>query len=136
MNIVRLLQTSKIYNSRLFIYYAQLTNEQIPTTFEHELNRCAIFNLEQLLTIIHNPLSSFQINTRVLKEILRSSVTELDQFLQSISTSLMSQLYHACFACNYETMDAFADALEYLQRVLRQRENEQLTNHSSSSESN
>ncbi|UJR33457.1 hypothetical protein I4U23_020902 [Adineta vaga] len=124
MNIIRLLQSSKIYNSRLFIYYAQLINDQTPTSFEYELNRCAISNLEQLLTIIHNPLTSFQINTRVLKEILRSNLTELNQFLQSISTDLMSQLYHACFACNYETIDIFADALEYLHRFLEQRQNE------------
>ncbi|CAF4408344.1 unnamed protein product, partial [Adineta steineri] len=29
MNIIRLLKTSNIYNSRLFIYYAQLVNDKI-----------------------------------------------------------------------------------------------------------
>jgi hypothetical protein len=67
MNIIRLLETSYIYNSRLFIYYAQLINDQIPSSFEHELNRCSVKNLDQLLTIINNPKSLFQINTRVLK---------------------------------------------------------------------
>ena len=123
MNIIRLLQTSNIHNSRLFIYYAQLINDQIPTSFEYELNRCAIYNLNQLLTIIHNPLTTFQINTRILKEILRSSSSELDQFLQSISIDLMSQLYHACFACNYQTIEIFADTLEYFHRCLEQRQN-------------
>jgi hypothetical protein len=122
MNIIHLLQTSHIYNSRLFIYYAQLVNDQIPSSFEYELNRCAVENLQQILTIIHNPLSSFQINTRVLKEILRSNLSELDQFLQSISTDLMLQFYNACLACNYQTIEIFADALQYLYRCLQQRE--------------
>lgn len=122
MNIIRLLEMSNIYNPRLFIYYAQLINDQIPTSFEHELNRCAVQNLEQLLIIIHNPLSSFQINTRVLKEILRSDLSELDHFLQSISTELMSQLYHACFACHYQTIETFVDSLDYIHRCLRQRQ--------------
>ncbi|CAF0724567.1 unnamed protein product [Adineta steineri] len=124
MNIIRLLKTSNIYNSRLFIYYAQLVNDKIPTSFEYELNRSAISNLEQLLTIIRNPSSSFQINTRVLKEILRSNLSELDYFLQSINTDLMSQLYHACFACNYQTIEIFVDSLEYIHRCLQQRQNE------------
>jgi hypothetical protein len=126
MNIIRLLKTSNIYNSRLFIYYAQLINDQIPTSFEYELNRCAVQNLEQLLTIIHNPLSSFQINTRVLKEILRSNLTEIDRFLQSISTDLMSQIYHACFECNYQTIEIFVDALDYVHRCLQQRQTDKV----------
>jgi len=122
MNIIRLLQTSHIYNPRLFIYYAQLINDQIPSSFEYQLNRCAIENLSQLLTIIHNPLSMFQINTRILKEILRSNRSELDQFLYSISTDLLSELYHACLACNYQTIKTFTDPLDYLHRCLQQRE--------------
>ncbi|CAF0744028.1 unnamed protein product [Rotaria sordida] len=123
MNIIRLLKTSQIYNSCLFIYYAQLINDQISSSFEHELNRCAIDNLEKLLEIIHNPLSSFQINTRVLKEILRSNSTELDHFLHSISTDLIAKLYYACLACHYQTIEIFADSLKYMQRCLQQRQN-------------
>lgn len=121
MNIIRLLNTSHIYNARLFIYYAQLINEQIPSSFEHELNRCAIDDLEHLLPIIVNPLACFRINTRVLKEILRANLTELDHFLHSISTDLMSQLYHASLASNYQTMDKFAAGLRYLQFCLQER---------------
>lgn len=124
INIIRLLQKSQIYNSRLFIYYAQLINDQIPSSFEHELNRCAIENLDKLLAIIDNPLSSFQINTRVLKEILRSNLSELDHFLHSISIELMSQLYYACLACNYQTIETFANALNYMHRCLQLRQNE------------
>ncbi len=123
MNIIRLLESSHIYNSRFFIYYAQLINDQIPSSFEHELNRCSIENLQQLLTIINNPKTLFQINTRVLKEILRSNLTELEQFLNSINTDLMSQLYHASLACNYQTIETFANALHYTQRCLQQRQN-------------
>ena len=124
-NIIRLLNTSNIYNHRLFIYYAQLRNNQIPSSFEHELNHCAIGNLNHLLLIIHNPSCSFQINTRVLKEILHANVTELHSFLCSITTDLMAQLYHACLACNYQTIETFYDSLEYLQHSLEQRQNEQ-----------
>ncbi|CAF2326586.1 unnamed protein product [Rotaria sp. Silwood2] len=123
MNIIRLLETSQIYNSRLFIYYAQLINDQVPSSFEHELNRCAIDNLEKLLAIIHNPLSSFQINTRVLKEILRSNLSELDHFLNSISIDLISKLYYSSLACNYQTIETFTDSLNYMNRCLQQRQN-------------
>lgn len=122
-NIIRLLETSNIYNSRLFIYYAQLINDKIPSSFEYELNRCAIKNLQELLTIIHNPLSSFQINTRILKEILRSNLTEIDEFLQSIPTDLISEIYQACLACNYQAIELFSDALNYLHSSLKQRGN-------------
>lgn len=124
MNIIRLLDTSHIYNRRLFIYYAQLINDQIPSSFEHELNHCAIENLQQLLTIIDDPSSLFQINTRVLKEILRRNLTELHEFLYSISSDLMSQLYHACLACNYQSIEAFTDGFRYLQHCLQERQNE------------
>ncbi|CAF3340183.1 unnamed protein product [Rotaria sp. Silwood1] len=123
MNIIRLLETSQIYNSRLFIYYAQLINDQVPSSFEHELNRCAIDNLETLLPIIHNPVSSFQINTRLLKEILRSNLSELDHFLNSISIDLVSKLYYACLACNYQTIEIFTDSLNHMHRCLQQRQN-------------
>jgi hypothetical protein len=123
MNIIRLLQGSHIYNSRLFIYYAQLINDQIPSSFEHQLNRCALENLDQLLTIIHNPSSSFEINTRVLKEILRLNLTELQHFFHSIDTDLMSQFYHACLACNYQAIEQFTDGLRYLHHSLQEREN-------------
>lgn len=124
INIIRLLEAAKIYNPRLFIYYAQLINDQIPASFEHELNRCAIESLEQLLIIIRNPSSSFQINTRVLKEILRTNLSELDQFLHSISIDLLSKLYYACLACNYQNIETFADSLNYMHRCLKERQNE------------
>ena len=124
-NIVSLLTTSNIYNRRLFIYYAELINNKIPSSFEHELNRSAITNLNELLSIIHNPSSSFQINTRVLKEIIRAESTDLHPFLSSINTDLLAQLYHACLACNYQTIERFYDSFEYLQHCLDQRQNEE-----------
>ncbi len=123
MNIIHLLKSSHISNPRLFIYYAQLLNDQIPSSFEYQLNRCAVENLTQLLTIIHNPSSIFQINTRVLKEILRSNLSKLEQFLYSIDTDLLSELYHACLACNYQTIPTFSPTLEYLHHCLEQRKN-------------
>ena len=120
-NIIRLLENSAISNRRFFIYYAQLINEHIPSSFEYQLNRCAIGNLPQLLTIINNPLSIFQINTRILKEILRSNASELNEFLQSISVELLSQIYHACLACQYQTMDAFTGTFRQLYCIYEQR---------------
>ena len=123
MNIIRLLHTSHVYNSRLFIYYAQLINDQIPSSFEHELNTCSVNNLEQLCTIIKNPLSSFKINTRVLKEILRSNLLQLNDFLDRINTDLILQLYQACLACNYQNIDAFVDNFHHLHVCLQKRKN-------------
>lgn len=122
-NIIRLLETSHIYNSRLFIYYAQLINNDIPSSFEYELNRCSIKNLSELLKIIDNPLSSFQLNTRILKEILRSNINDIEEFIQSISINLLKEIYHACLACNYQTIEQFIDTLNYLHRCLEQRQN-------------
>ena len=123
MNIIRLLENSAISNRRLFVYYAQLINEHIPSSFEYQLNRCAIENLSQLSIIIEKPLSTFQINTRILKEILRTNSSDLERFLQSISIELLSQFYHACLACNYQSIESFSDALRQLHHSLEQRKN-------------
>lgn len=123
MNIIRLLETLHIENPRLFIYYAELVNNHIPSTFEYQLNRCAIENLEQLLTIIHNQPSNFRINTRILKEILRSNLTELKQFLCSINYDLHREIYQACLACNYQAIEIFTKSLDYIHCYLKQREN-------------
>lgn len=120
-NIIRLLDNSGISNRRIFIYYAQLINEHIPSSFEYQLNRCAIENLSQLLMIINNPLATFQINTRILKEILRSNTSELNEFLQTIPVELLSQIYHACLACEYQTMDAFKNTFRQLHCAYEQR---------------
>lgn len=124
-NIIRLLNASNIYNRRLFIYYAQLINNQIPSSFEHELNRCAVSNLNELLLIIQNPSTSFQLNTRILKEILRANLSDLHGFLSSIRTDLIARFYQACLACNYQKIERFHDRLEYLRHFLEERGNEE-----------
>lgn len=124
-NIIRLLNTSNIYNRRLFIYYAELINNKIPSSFEHELNRSAITNLNELLPIIDNSSCSFRLNTRVLKEIIRANLPDLHEFLSSINTDLLARLYHACLACNYQNIERFYNSFEYLQHCLDQRQNEE-----------
>ena len=101
MNVIRLLQSSQIYNFHLLIYYAQLINDQILASFEYESNRYVISNFEELLIIIHNLLSSFQINGCLLKEILRFNFNGLSHFLRSISTDLRSRMYYACLSYHY-----------------------------------
>ena len=125
LNIIRLLENSQIRNRRYFLYYAQLTNDQIPPSIEHELNHSAIESLDQIRAIIEDPISNFQINTRVLKEILRAEFTELDHFVRSISFDLMREIYHACLASHYQSIECFAERLQFFESYLKQRENQE-----------
>ncbi|CAF1667734.1 unnamed protein product, partial [Didymodactylos carnosus] len=48
-NLVDLLTKSTIRNSRIFLYYAELVNDNIPSSFEHELNTCYVKSLSNIL---------------------------------------------------------------------------------------
>jgi hypothetical protein len=72
----------KLNISSSYIYYAALTTENADPRIENQLNHQAIHNIDSIIDLIL--YDEFTWNTRVVKKVLRSNVTDLSRFVSRL----------------------------------------------------
>jgi len=96
------LEREQIQGNFFFIYFAELTNKDIPANFENYLNYFAIKEREDLLDIINH--DSFIMNTRIIKYILKSEPQKLMEFISAIREERLPEMVHYAIGNNYHLM--------------------------------
>lgn len=96
----------------MFVYYAQLSNADIPANFENYLNYYAVKERNDLLTIINE--DNFIMNTRIIKYILKSEPMGLMDFLTAMKEERLPEMVNYAIGNNYHLMEDYQHNLQQL----------------------
>lgn len=88
-----------------FLYFAELISETTNPVIENYLNYYYVKNLVRLNKIIEN--HDFQMNTRVVKYILDSTIDECTSFLNYQSDVIIQTLYHNAIGNEYNNIPSY-----------------------------
>lgn len=96
----------------IFVYFAELTNKNIPANFENYLNYYYVKGLDNLKEIIQS--DTFKFNTRVIKYILKSAPADFERFVDDLAPGQIRLLIELALSNNYHCMPAYETNLSYL----------------------
>ncbi len=106
------LEKEQITGRFMFVYYAQLTNKDIPANFENYLNYYSIKERDDLVAVINN--DNFIMNTRIIKYILKSEPSELMEFITALKEERLPEMVHYAIGNNYHLMDDYTQNLNQI----------------------
>jgi len=107
--IRRQIEQEQMHGRFMFIYYAQLSNADIPPNFENYLNYYAVKERGDLLSIINE--DNFIMNTRIIKYILKSEPLELMEFIHAIKEERLPEMVNYAIGNNYHLMEDYQQNL-------------------------
>jgi hypothetical protein len=99
------------------VVYAKLVNNEADPTIEDWLNHYSVKTLYDVARIIND--GHFQLNTRVLKFILRQPGEQLEPFLQYMNKGLLQTMRSAAIGNDYDNMHAFKGGFALLTEVIK-----------------
>jgi len=115
--IKKLIEESNIEGDFCFLYWAAITNKDIPAQFENELNYHSIKILNDLTTIINKKNYSF--NTRTIKFILISNTILVKEFIEKIERSKLKDIFNLAISNNYHLMDEYRENLTIIKEQIK-----------------
>jgi hypothetical protein len=107
----RLNLTGKFY----LLYFAELTNTDIPASFENELNYAYVKDIQHLKLLSRE--DEFSINTRIVKYLLNSSPRLFAEFLESQQDNFSEELLNLAIGNSYHKIEAYIENFLYLQQL-------------------
>ncbi|HEY8893167.1 MAG TPA: phosphoribosyltransferase family protein [Niastella sp.] len=110
--IRNLLTTKKIQAESIFVYFAELVNKDIEPSFENYLNYAFVQNMHDVVAVIN--ASDFVYNTRVIKYILNSAVTDVNLFCKEVSIDKIEKLIEYAISNNYHQIGNYKTALQII----------------------
>lgn len=110
--IKKQLEEEQIKGKFMFVYYAQLTNKDIPANFENYLNYYSIKERKDLVEVINN--DNFIMNTRIIKYILKSEPEELIGFITALKEERLPEMVHYAIGNNYHLMEDYTQNLNQI----------------------
>jgi hypothetical protein len=105
MIIQRQVEREKLKGNFIFLYYAILDNNQVPPEFENFLNYYEVKNISHVSALFNSP--GFEMNTRVIKYILKSDTNSVEQFISTALPYKMEQLVNYAVGNNYHLMEDY-----------------------------
>jgi len=114
-----MIERQKIYtHTSLFLYFAELTQNNTSPTIENYLNYFYVKNLVKLDKIIKN--QEFIMNTRVVKYILDAPVEECKSFLKYQKDTFLHTLYSNAIGNKYHTIADYKSNFNELIKRLKE----------------
>ena len=110
--ITKMLHEYNLNNNTYLLYFAQLTNLNIPAQIENYLNNFVVKTVSDLNTIINS--NNFAINTRIVKFILNNKPKVFNTFIQQQTLAFVNLLYNMAIGNNYHKMDAYKKNLLFI----------------------
>lgn len=107
--IKKQLEQEQIQGRFMFVYYAQLTNKEIPANFENYLNYYSIKERDDLVAVIND--DNFIMNTRIIKYILKSESADLMAFIAALKEERLPEMVHYAIGNNYHLMEDYTQNL-------------------------
>ncbi len=101
-----------------FLYYAELTNQDIPPQIENQLNYAYVKTLKHLDKIIKN--GEFLLNTRTVKYILSYKSSDCKEFLDYQELKFLKTLYHEAIGNSYHLIPEYKVNLYYIKQLITQ----------------
>lgn len=107
-----LVNSRQISGHFVFIYFAELMNSEISPTFENVLNYAHVKSVKEVAELFNSP--TFTFNTRVIKYIMKTAVSELDEFCKLVSKQKIHAMIGLAISNNYHLMPEYEQTLNYL----------------------
>lgn len=101
----------------MFLYYAILTNSDIPPQIENYLNYYSVKTLKDLDKIINN--EDFLLNTRTVKFILNYEHKECKEFFDYQRNKFLTNLYFQAIGNSYHLIPEYSLNLQYLKKLIQ-----------------
>jgi hypothetical protein len=114
--IKRTLESLKIKQEAVFLYFAELVNLDINPNFENFLNYFTIKSLSDLLVLMQT--KHFVFNTRAVKYILSSNSEDLTSFLSQLADYQIVNIYNLALSNNYYAIPPFKKNMLHLRTFI------------------
>jgi hypothetical protein len=114
--ISKMLDDYKIESDCYFLYFAELTDQNISPKIENFLNLHYVKSLQEIDSIIHK--EEFVFNTRVIKFLLQSNHEDFKIFIKSKTTGFISDLFYKAIGNSYNQFIEYQTNLDYLKTLI------------------
>jgi hypothetical protein len=106
------LESLKIKEEAVFLYFAELVNLEINPNFENFLNYFTVKSLSDLLVLMQQ--KHFVFNTRSVKYILSSNYDDFVSFLSQLTEYQIVTIYNLAISNNYLAISSFKKNMLHL----------------------
>lgn len=110
--IRNLLAAENIKTKSVFVYFAELINKEIDPSFENYLNYAYVQNMHDVVTVVNSP--DFIFNTRVIKYILNSSLSDVNLFCNEVTADKVEKLIEYAISNNYHQIENYKTTLHFI----------------------
>lgn len=110
-----LMDSNKMKNKCIFLYYAKLTNKVISPSFENSLNYAYVDSLDKLIDVVLS--RGFKLTTRTAKRILQLEVIDFDELIKRVSTEnpiFLRDLFYSAIQNDYNQIESYKNNLDKL----------------------
>lgn len=115
--VQRMIDSYKLTNEYMFLYFAELSNKDINPNIENHLNYFFVKSLLHLDKIIKN--ENFMLNTRVVKYILCADFDEFKSFIQYQSNRMVNTIYHLAIGNSYHKVEEYKRNLFFIKQLIK-----------------
>jgi len=109
--IRKILQQNNIEGNFMFVYFAELINQQISPTFENYLNYYHVKGIPEISVLLNR--SDLQINTRTIKFILNEK-NPINSIILDVPKPTLEKITDYAIGNNYHLMDEYKSNLSQI----------------------
>lgn len=113
--INRIINQYDVKGDYLFVYFAELTNKEIHPSIENYFNYFAVKGIAEIIEVANR--FDFQFNTRIVKYILNLEESELNKFLNGISSGRCEELFLLSISNNYHQISEYFNNLQTIKTL-------------------
>jgi hypothetical protein len=114
--ILKMVDQYNLPNEIHLLYFAELTNKDIPPQFENYLNYHFVKSIFDVEKIIHS--KHFFINTRIVKYILNYDFDTFCVFLENQSDEMIHDLFNMALGNSYHSIEVYAKNFNFMKNYL------------------
>ncbi|HIC8757320.1 phosphoribosyltransferase family protein [Elizabethkingia anophelis] len=114
--INKILGQYNISGNFLFMYYAELANNEIHPNIENHYNFFSVKSTDCIITLIKQ--NDFRFNTRIVKYILLMNSNDFNKVIQNLHQRLVNEFFDLAISNNYHQISDYQINIQQLKKQL------------------
>lgn len=111
----KILEQYNVNGDFVFVYFAELINNEIHPKIENHYNYFAVKGVEDIVDVVNR--TNFQYNTRIIKFILNLEEEKFGYLINNISNDKRKELFHLAISNNYHQIIEYQNNIETINIV-------------------